>query len=609
MTDAIIFDGSISPLWYSYLVNLFDQNKFFTFKDIDYLDLSQKKILYETSNISNVSPSFVVQQKIISFENESFNWLNMAYAYVEKNYKTSKNEELKIYIRGLFENYGPNIIDFVEVNKLKCFEFCINPNYIIKNLINIFDAFFPDFDFTDVKIGRRNLDYIPRIDVIKRQTLCIFIYCSSWIMNLLTNFLIRNKIEKSVGDMFKSDDLKGPIFDYYLEEDNYTFCLWSQMLQEQKYAPPTYPKNTIFYYNHIFVHTFENLCYQYNITRLLTEQVPMLIVGKPCCGKTMLINYCLDQLENDEGEIKKININVTYKYTTEELEMNINKNMDKISPKIFGEKYLRKTVVFIDDLHMNERSNKMNEYLRNLINTKSFYDPRNNLMKYYKDFNLILSGNYINATFSSMNNHLNEREYNSKYEYSNKVDDFCRFINSFNVISLNLPQPNFPGIYKPTLEFHLRTYIPNTSNITANQYLTVLFKLNESIKNSIRSTYTNLHYDLSMRDVGKIVQRFNMFLFRGTSEYPEYLKKLFLYEVYSLYTNKLNKSSDIKILKESVVEAYNTSFKQDKIDIKIFDDIDKDDNYIYFKNFVDVYEENKWNMYLFLKKRQLKISS
>ena len=130
--------------------------------------------------------------------------------------------------------------------------------------------------------------------------------------------------------------------------------------------------------------------------------------------------------------------------------MNINKNMDKISPKIFGEKYLRKTVVFIDDLHMNERSNKMNEYLRNLINTKSFYDPRNNLMKYYKDFNLILSGNYINATFSSMNNHLNEREYNSKYEYSNKVDDFCRFINSFNVISLNLPQPNFPGIYKPT---------------------------------------------------------------------------------------------------------------------------------------------------------------
>ena len=595
--NAIIFDGSISPLWYSYLINLFDPNNFFTLKDADYLDLSKEKILYETCNISNVSPSFVVKQKIISFDSETFSWLNMAYAYAEKNYKTSKNEELKIYIRGLFENYGNNIIDFIEVNKLKCFDFCINPNYIIKNLINIFDAFLPDFDFTDVKIGRRNVDYIPRIDVIKRQTLCIFIYCSSWVMNLLTNFLIRNKIEKTVGDMFKSDDLKGPIFDYYLEEDNYTFILWSQLLQEEKYAPPSYPKNTVFYYNHIFVNTIENISYQYNITKLLSEQVPMLVVGRPCSGKTMIINHCLNELENNDGEIKKINLNITYKFTTEELEENINKNMDKISRKIFGDKYSRKTVVFIDDIHMNERTNKLNEYMRNLLNTKSYYDPKNNLMKYYKDFNIIASGNYCNTTLSMMNL-ITEREINSKHEYQNKLGDFCRFINTFTVISLNLPQPNFHSIYKPTFEFHLRTYIPNTSNITANQYLSVLFKLNESLKKDRSPTYNNLHYNLSMRDITRIVQKFNMFLFRGTNEFPEYLKKLFLYEVYSLYTNKLNRSLDKDIFKQSAVEAYNSSFKQDKLDIKIFDNIDLDENYIYFKNFVDVYEENKEKKYI-----------
>ena len=596
--NAIIFDGSISPLWYSYLTNLFDPNNFYTMSDVDYLDLSKEKIIYETSNISNVSPNFIVKQKIISFENDTFNWLNIAYAYVEKNYKTSKNEELKIYIRGLFENYGPNIIDFIEVNKLKCFEFCINPNYIIKNLVNIFDAFFPDFDFTDIKIGRKNIDYIPRIEVIKRQTLCIFIYCSSWVMNLLTNFLIRNKIEKTVGDMFKSDDLKGPIFDYYLEEDNYTFALWSQMILEQKYAPPTYHKNTIFYYNHIFVNTIENLSYQYNICKLLSEQVPVLVVGRPCCGKSIIINHCLEELENNDGEIKKININISYKLSTDNLEETINKNMDNISRKIFGDKYLRKTVVFIDDLHMNEKNNKMNEYLRNLLNTKSCYDSKNNLMKYYKDFNIIASGNYCNITFSMMNDNENEREINSKYEYQNKLDDFSRFINTFTIISLNLPQPNFHSIYKPTLELHLRNYIPNTSNITANQYLSVLFKLNDSIKKDINPNYNNLHYNFTMRDVTKVVQRLNMFLFRGTNEYPEYLKKLFLYEVYGLYTNKINKSSDIKIFKESIIQAYNSSFKQDKIDEKIFDIIDKDDNYIYFKNYIDVYEENKEKKYI-----------
>ena len=90
VTNAIIFDGSISPLWYSYLINILDPNNFYTLKDADYLDLSKKKLLYETCNISNVSPSFIVKQKIIAFEKESFNWLNIAYIFVEKNYKTSK---------------------------------------------------------------------------------------------------------------------------------------------------------------------------------------------------------------------------------------------------------------------------------------------------------------------------------------------------------------------------------------------------------------------------------------------------------------------------------------------------------------------------------------
>ena len=56
--NAIIFDGSISPLWYSYLVNLFDPNNYFTLKDADFLDLSKEKfslLILFSSSISSIN--------------------------------------------------------------------------------------------------------------------------------------------------------------------------------------------------------------------------------------------------------------------------------------------------------------------------------------------------------------------------------------------------------------------------------------------------------------------------------------------------------------------------------------------------------------------------
>ena len=257
---SIVFDGSISYEWCSFLTNYFDEYNKYTLHDGDFINLSNKKIIFESTSLSRATPSFITKQNIISFDYTSFDWLNICYAYLDTNYKTSKNEELKLYIKGLFENYLPKIIEFIINNKLKNIDFCINKNFIAKNIINLFNSFLPDFDFTDIKIGRRNYDYVPRIEIVKNQTLSIFIFCSSWIMNLLTNFLIKNKIEKAIGDIFKSDDLKGPIFDYYLDENN-SFALWNTIFNEEKYPNPSFKKNTVYYYGHNFVYNIESFKY------------------------------------------------------------------------------------------------------------------------------------------------------------------------------------------------------------------------------------------------------------------------------------------------------------------------------------------------------------
>ena len=321
---AIIFDGSISPYWYEYLVNFINPYNLFPLPEGDFINLSKNKFIYETSSISRVGPSFITKQNIISLSQTIFHWQNICYAYVENNYKTSKNEELKNYIKGLFENYGGNIIDFVQINKLKCIGLCINPNYIIKNLINLFNAILPEFDFVEVTIGRKKPpDYIPRIELIKKETLSIFIFSCSWIMNLLTNFLIRNKIEKTVSDLFKSDDLKGPIFDYFIGCDtytqNYNYTLWSELQKNEIYQNPTLDKDSIYYYGTDYITTLENLPYQYIIKQLLLAQTPILLVGRPCSGKSFLIKRCLANLF-EEKEVKSVIINCTYKTKSTDIE-------------------------------------------------------------------------------------------------------------------------------------------------------------------------------------------------------------------------------------------------------------------------------------------------
>ena len=588
----IVFDASISFEWCSFLTNYLDENNKLSPHDGDSINLSKKKLVYETTTLSRATPSFITKQNIISFDYDSFDWLNICYAYLDTNNKTSKNEELKLYIKGLFENYLPKIIEFILNNKIKNISFCINKNFIVKNLINFFNTFLPDFDFTDVKIGRRNYDYIPRIDIVKNQTLTIFIFCCSWIMNLLTNFLIKNKIEKAVGDIFKSDDLKGPIFDYYLDENN-SLCLWSTIYNEEKYPNPSFKKNTVYYYGHNFVYNLENFKYIYIFQKLINSYIPIFVLGKSCSGLSSIINKSLSELEIKNKTIKQIKINMTFNKDTNYIEKEINTKMDKILRRVFGDRYQRQTLVFIDDVHLCGKNNNFNEYMRYLLNEKLTYDAKDNMIKYYKDLNVVNSGNYFNNLL-----------YNSQYEQGSRFDDnyekedFIRYINQFSLITLNLTQQNYLNIYKSTMEFHFRTYIPNISNIISNQYLAVLFKINELLNEEIKFNYSNLHYFINLRDITKIIQKFNKFIFRGTTEYTEYLKKLFIYESYCLFSDKFNNQEDIDIFKNILVKSFNSSFKQDKLDINIFNEIDKDSSFIYCKNFLDVYDENKEGKYI-----------
>ena len=544
----IILDGQIDNTWIEYINNLFDRDNFLSLANGDVINCNEGyKFIFETCNLKHANPVFLTRQIIISCNYTIYSWDTILYSWIESNPKITENLTLKNYIRGLFENYFPRINEFVINNRIKTIT--LGPNYILKTMINIFDSIIPMYNFEDVKIGRRNFGAVPKIEIIKKCTLSIFIFTCAWTMNLLSNFVIKTKIEKLVADIFKADDLKGPIFDYYIDLETNDFELWSNLLKSEDYQFKPTNKEEKFYYGNVFIHTMETLPYTWLCEKFIMMNIPFYFNGKATSGKSCLVDHLLNKKYNEDFDILKIKMVSSYYTSANDVENCIFSNLNTIKRDVFGDKNLKEVVLYIDDLNMNIKkdiygSAHILEFFREIVENKYMYDSKNNEIRYMKKFNMCGCGNLT--------------------AYPND-EEFNRFLTKFLIMTFVTTDDFYLNVFKPTLELHFRKYIPNTSGITATQYLQASLKLNNLLRNEIKQEPKKLHCQVNIKDVIKVIQSFHDFNFFGTSDYPEYLKKIFFYESSIVYESKFNKKEDIELFREKICEAYNSVFKQDKV--------------------------------------------
>ena len=546
---GFILDGQIDDTWLEYINNFYDKENFLALANGDKINFRDNfKIFFEAASLKNTPPSFLTRQIIVNCSYETNGWESILYNWVEVNPKVTENTVLKNYIRGLFENYFPRIQDFIEHNSIK--NITLSNNYIMKTLITIFDSIFPMFNFEDVKIGRKNFNVTPKIEIIKKCSLSMFIFSCAWTMNLLSNFVIKTKIEKLISDIFKADDLKGPIFDYYIDENTNDFELWANILKDESYNI-TFEKGKKFNYGKIFIHTNETVPYFWVCSKLIDLNINFYFNGKENSGKTFLLNAVLDKKEEEELEIKKIKLVTSYYTSPEDVEDYIFKNITTIKRDLFGDQFNKQTCLFIDDLNMNIKRDKYGtssllEFLREIAQYKCIYDTKNNENRFLKKFCLCCCGNLT--------------------AYPND-DEFNRCLNQLLLITFVTSDDYFISIFKSSLEFHFRQFIPNTSGITSSQYLQASIKLNNFMKNEIQQEPKKLHVKYGIRDVINVIQTMHDFAFKQ-NDYPDFLKKIFFYQSAMVYESKLNKKSDIKIFRNKICEAYSSVFKQDKLTVE-----------------------------------------
>ena len=84
---------------------------------------------------------------------------------------------------------------------------------------------------------------------------------------------------------------------------------------------------------------------------LVNRRVPVMLIGGAGCGKTVLINEKLSQL--DENYLVS-NVPFNYYYTAEMLQKILEKPLEKKAGKNYGPPGNKKLVYFIDDINMPE---------------------------------------------------------------------------------------------------------------------------------------------------------------------------------------------------------------------------------------------------------------
>jgi energy-coupling factor transporter ATP-binding protein EcfA2 len=549
----LYFDGQIDPSWVDNL-NLIHDNSHtrnLSQPNGDTLQLPDVKIIFETTNLTYATPSFITSNFIINFDYFSYTPENYLYNWIGSNPKIIVNNELKNYIRGLFENYFPKVWEFIQNNKLQIFNF--SENYVMKNFISLFDSILPLYDFEEKRIGRKNNNVIPKIEIIKKSTLSIFIFSLAWTISFFTNFVLKTKIEKLISDIFKADDLKGPIFDYYIDGNKHEFELWSYLIENNEDFKYDFENILVkdtknFAYNKLFIPTVENVPYQWIVSKYLENSLPIFYTGNVGTGKSLLLNSLLNDVTKMNTEYYSLRYLINNNSTSKKLENFLIQNLYYLKRDLSGDLFDRKLIFFIDDCNLQKKdqydSQNCLESIRQMINIRYVYDMKNNMVKNLNRFNLLCSGNIMS------------------YAKNPNVD---RFIHSFCFVSQNnFSEDSQILIFKTTLEQHIKQFIPTTSSITSNQFVQSTITLCDFLKNNFKKTPKKIHYVFLLRDITKILQSVHNFAFRHTlpSEYSHQLEKLWFYETSRTFEDKMNKESDKTKIRKEALKIFNNIFKK-----------------------------------------------
>ncbi|XP_015173622.1 PREDICTED: dynein heavy chain 7, axonemal-like [Polistes dominula] len=582
----LIFDGSLSDIWVENLYTVIDSNKFLHLISGERISMTQTMFLiFETMDLSNVSPVIVSHCGIIYIESQSIGWKPYILSHIKQNQMYNKYEKI------MYSLLSWSLDACLQFFRLNCsMTIIVGELHLVRSTLSLFEMYLTEA-CNELLERNENLDHF----VIWSQAALIL--SLAWVFggNSSTDFQVKfnefcvalwnnSHSEYPCPEDIKHYDIALPT-EGLIQDNLYTFkgvgnwkhyndLLKTEMITDmcnfdQKYVPTL---NSI-KFGRLFL-THIKYCKAF------------IICSNGTTGKTVLLQNLL-KYKLSKHKYLTNTFNYSSLVTAEKAKNLFLSYLSRIKKKCYGLPEDKCCINLIDDFNLNTDTNinssSVLELIRQYFNNGYWYDT--------KIFDKIFVTN-INFLLTITTGY--------------KKHNICpRFMRHFNVYTF--PELTTDNIYKIFSNMLLTNLKNNLFSTDVLNYVTSITNATIDVYNSIfnilRPIPTKVQYLFNIRDIYKVISGCSLIQKESVDAKIVFIR-LWVHETLRVFGDRISDNDDKEILYQSIKEAVKKYFKDsfesafDHLP-KFEDKITKDSlKYLLFGNFIELDEtSSKYKKY------------
>ncbi|XP_065348136.1 dynein axonemal heavy chain 7-like [Cloeon dipterum] len=556
----LIFDGPIDSSWAESLNTVLDDSRrLFLMSGENCFLPSGMNLMFETDELTNVSPAFVSRCGISYISTEAVGWRSLLKSWIQ-NLPGVLKDHLQI-ITDLFERFCPPLINMHRKGIFKS-EFPLMECNLLRSTTNIYDCFVTQYTIDDGK------DEISSIDM-RAQLEGIFFYACIWSIggaldaasrvkfNKIFRGLMANEFPSELKSEFQiTDEIAPPVKPYIFPiPDNFTVYnyrffkegkgKWRPWEEDLKGSPPIPREIPV---NQIIVPTLETVRCSALLNQLVSHNKPLILVGPSGVGKSI---YMSDFLENkvDKNVYKPLLILFSNRTSAQDIQDLVMSNVDKRRKGVYGPPLGKKCLVFVDDVNLSEVVNKCQppvELLRQLLDHETWFEISTGSPQKITDLQILCAMG--SAPFGLLKT--------SK-----------RFLRHFSAISINeFEETTLVAIFSRLMLWHLDTRgFSKEFDPSIDELVAATLKVYATTKSFLMPTPSKCHYIFNLRDFSRVIQGVLLSVPEAIEDLAA-MKRLWVHEVLRVFADRMPDIEDrdwlLQVVRETCSEKLGNDMDQ-----------------------------------------------